>query len=109
MFGWMLEILGYEARMTCDAEDALRIAAQFCPDVVMLDLSLNGVSGHDVCQRMKKIPGLEECIFIAQSGWDQPEHVERSMKSGFQHHWVKPVSMERVETFLASVAQKVAA
>jgi len=108
-FGWMLEILGYEARVAHNGAEALKLAEIFHPDVVLLDLNLSGMSGHEVCSKMRALPGLENSIFIAQTGWDQPEHIERSRRAGFHEHWVKPVPMERLEKLLTTLGSKKAA
>lgn len=108
-FGWMLEVLGYEARVARDGEEALTIARSFLPDVIMLDINLPGMNGYEVCQKMRAEPALAKCVFIAQTGWSQPEHLERSRKAGFDHHWVKPIPMERLEKLLGSLSHKTAA
>src|ERR1700722_9057428 len=88
-FGWMLEILGYDAKVAHSGAEALALADSYRPHVVLLDLNLSGMSGYQVCEKMRTMSGLETCIFIAQTGWDQPEYIERSRRAGFHHHWVK--------------------
>jgi CheY-like chemotaxis protein len=108
-FGWMLEILGYDAKVAHSGAEALALADTYRPNVVLLDLNLSGMSGYQVCEKMRTMPGLENCIFIAQTGWDQPEYIERSRRAGFHHHWVKPVPMERLEKLLVSLSSQKAA
>jgi CheY-like chemotaxis protein len=108
-FGWMLEILGYESRVAHNGNEAITVAQSFRPHVVLLDLNLSDMSGHQICEKMRAMPELENCIFIAQTGWDQPEHIERSRRAGFHEHWVKPVPMERLEKLLLSLSSKIAA
>jgi len=108
-FGWMLEALGHEARVARDGLTALAMARSFLPDVVMLDIGLPGMNGYEICQKMRAEPGLAGCVFIAQTGWSQPEHVERSKKAGFDHHWVKPIPMDRLEKLLSSLSHRAAA
>jgi len=108
-FGWMLEVLGYEARVARDGQTALAIARAFLPDVVMLDINLPSMNGYELCQQMRAEPDLAQCIFVAQTGWSQPEYLQRSKEAGFDHHWVKPIPMERLEKLLSSLSHKDAA
>jgi CheY-like chemotaxis protein len=108
-FGWMLEALGHEARVVQDGPAALAMALSFLPDVVMLDISLPGMNGYEVCQKMRAEPALAQCVFIAQTGWSQPEYVERSRKAGFHHHLVKPIRIDHLEKLLSSLSRKAAA
>ncbi len=105
-FGWMIEVLGYEARVAREGTSALSIAQSFLPDVVMLDINLPGMNGYEVCELMRADPLLNKCTIIAQTGWSQPEHLERSKKAGFDHHWVKPIPMERLEKLLISLSSQ---
>jgi CheY-like chemotaxis protein len=108
-FGWMLEMLGHESRAAHDGPTALELAHSFKPDVALLDLNLAGIGGHELCQKMRALPSMEKCIFIAQTGWDRPEQIERSRQAGFHDHWVKPIPMERLEKLLTSLSGKAAA
>jgi CheY-like chemotaxis protein len=108
-FGWMLEALGYEVMVAGDGFSALATARAFLPNIVMLDIGLPGMNGYELCQKMRAEPAFAQCVFIAQTGWDQPEHLERSKKAGFHHHWVKPIPMDRLEKMLSSLEYKTAA
>src|SRR5580698_7688829 len=96
-FGWMLEMLGHDVCTSRDGLSAVAMARTFLPNVLLLDLSLPGMSGYEVCETLRVEPAFEKSIFIAQTGWSQPEHIERSRKAGFAEHWVKPIPLERLE------------
>ncbi len=101
--GWMIELLGHEVRLAHDSQSALDAARDFLPQVVLLDIGLPGTSGYEVCEQMKKLPALQDTVFIAQTGWSQDEHRRRSREAGFQHHLVKPVSLQTLEPILAAI------
>ncbi|MGZ9097043.1 MAG: response regulator [Micavibrio sp.] len=101
--GWMIELLGHDVRLAHDSHSALETAKDFLPQVVLLDIGLPGKNGYEVCQQMKMLPELQKTLFIAQTGWGQDEHRKRSQEVGFQHHLVKPVSLQTLEPLLASV------
>jgi CheY-like chemotaxis protein len=108
-FRWMLEALGHEATSARDGEEAVVVAREFRPDVFLLDINLPGMNGYEVCQKLRAEPEFEASLFIAQTGWSEPEHMERSKQAGFHHHLVKPVTLERLNEILNSLTKKEAA
>jgi CheY-like chemotaxis protein len=108
-FSWMLEIFGHEVRVVYDGPSAIEVAKLFLPQIIMLDISLPGLNGYEVCRTLRAIPEFEKSIFIAQTGWSDPEHYERSKAAGFHHHFVKPIKIDVMEKFLASQTIKSAA
>ncbi len=101
--GWMLEALGHEACLAHNAQEAMVAAREFKPEVVMLDIGLPGMSGYDLCKHLRTEPYLKNSIFIAQTGWGQPEHRERTRAAGFDYHLVKPVDIPTLENLLLSL------
>jgi CheY-like chemotaxis protein len=102
--GWMLEMFGHEVRLAHDGAEALRLAQESAPQVVLLDLGLPGMDGCETCRRLRGLPGLERTLFAAQTGWDQPQHRATARAAGFAHHLVKPVALEALRGVLAQAA-----
>jgi PAS domain S-box-containing protein len=98
--GWTLELLGSEVCVVHDGPAALAEARQFKPDLVLLDIGLPGMNGYDVCRALRKEPGMEQMVLVAQTGWGQEEHRQRSREAGFDHHLVKPVEMDDLKRLL---------
>jgi len=105
-FGWMIEALGHEAHVVRDGVSALTEARSYLPDVILLDINMPGMNGYEVCQILRTEPKLANCIFIAQTGWTESEHVEHAMQAGFDYHWAKPIPMDRLEKLLNSVNRR---
>ena len=92
--GWAIELSGHEVKVETSAEKALELVDDFKPQIVLLDIGMPEMNGYDLCKAMKKIPGLEQTIFIAQTGWGQESHRQLSREAGFDHHLVKPVDIK---------------
>jgi len=102
--GWMVEILGHEAKIVCDGKEVIATAEEYLPDAILLDIGLSGMNGYDLAKEIRKHPKLKHCLLIAQTGWGQPEHRRRSKEAGFDHHLVKPVEMETLAQLFTSKA-----
>jgi PAS domain S-box-containing protein len=98
--GKMLRLMGNQVRTAHDGPSALEEAAQFIPDLVLLDIGLPGMDGHEIARRLRLLSGLQEAVLVAQTGWGQDEDRRRSRAAGFNHHLVKPVSPVALQDLL---------
>ena len=85
---------GQEVRVANDGPEALAIAEEFLPEVVLLDIGLPGMDGNEVARRLRERPEIEGTLIVALTGWGQESDVERSRGAGFDHHLVKPVDLD---------------
>jgi PAS domain S-box-containing protein len=92
----MLRNSQHDARTANDGATALALAAEMQPDVIVLDLGMPRMSGYEVATRIRQEPWGSDVFMVACTGWGQPEDRRRSREAGFNHHLVKPVSMDDV-------------
>ena len=89
----VLQMLGYETRTVHDGVEAVNAARAFAPAVVLLDIGLPRISGHEAARRMRQLPGGEDIMLVALSGWGQEDDLRKSAAAGFDRHFVKPVDL----------------
>lgn len=105
----LLQMLGHEAQAVYGGEDALVLAERFAPDTVLLDIGLPGISGLDVCRRLRQRAGGDALRLIAVSGYGTDQDRAATAQAGFDAHLVKPVTAEDVEAALAAPRRRPAA
>jgi CheY-like chemotaxis protein len=98
----MLELGGIKAKIAHDGAAALRVADEFRPHVVLLDIGLPEMDGFEVARRMRQTPELSSAILVAMTGYGQEEDRRRTADAGFAHHLVKPVDPEALKRVIAS-------
>jgi DNA-binding response OmpR family regulator len=59
--------------------------------VVLLDIGMPDIDGHEVCARIRSQSWGGNIVLIAVSGWGQEGDRRRSARAGFNMHLVKPV------------------
>jgi two-component system CheB/CheR fusion protein len=92
----VLSLLGYDVRCAFDGLEAVRCAAEFKPEVAILDLSLPLLDGYGVAQRLRAMEETRDTLLVAMTGWGSATVSERVRASGFDLHLVKPVSVDRL-------------
>ena len=72
--------------------------------MILLDIGLPIYSGYDVCRRIRQMPGGEQIVIFAQTGWGAKEDRELSREAGFNHHLVKPIDPNALMKLLAALS-----
>jgi CheY-like chemotaxis protein len=102
----ILEVEGYAARVAHSGVDALRLAQDFEPAVVFLDIGMPGMNGFETAEAIRRLPGIAQPCLVALTGWGAEHDRARSAAAGFDHHLTKPVELATVQALLASVANQ---
>jgi len=102
--GIVLSTLGAEVRVEYDGASALSTAAAWRPSAVLLDLGMPHMDGWEVARRLRQQPELGGMALVALTGWGQDKDRERTEAAGFDHHLVKPVDFDVLQSLLASMA-----
>jgi two-component system, OmpR family, response regulator MprA len=84
---------GHEVRIAADGEGALPTAAEFVPDLVILDLGLPGVDGVEVCRRLRADGDVPILILTART--ELEDRVE-GLDSGADDYLVKPFERQEL-------------
>jgi CheY-like chemotaxis protein len=98
----LLRLDGHEVHVATDGLEAVEMYASVQPEVVILDIGMPGLSGHEVARRIRDLPSERPVILIAVTGWGQKADKDRAAASGFDHHFTKPVE----PTVLSALLQK---
>jgi CheY-like chemotaxis protein len=92
---------GQVVEVAPDGPAALELAESFGPEVVLLDIGLPGMDGHEVARRLRGHPDHRHALLVALTGWGQDQDRRRSREAGFDHHLVKPVDLDALVRLLS--------
>jgi CheY-like chemotaxis protein len=96
----LLRSLGHETRVVHTGIEALDVAPEFKPDVVLLDIGLPGLDGYEVARRLRELKTGRSFQIVAVTGWGQEADKRKSEEAGFDVHLVKPVAVADLEKAL---------
>ena len=106
----LMEMLGAEVRMACDGAAGLHAFDTFAPDIVILDIGMPGMDGHEVARAIRSRPGGNRARLVALTGWGQEEDRRRALESGFDHHLTKPAELSALQDLFATpLAERITA
>ena len=80
----LTRLYGQEVRVAHDGPEALAVAGEFRPEVVLLDIGLPGMDGNEVARRLRERPEFRGTLIVALTGWGQEADVERSRDGGLR-------------------------
>jgi DNA-binding response OmpR family regulator len=88
-----LETGEFELQEAEDGDSALRMAAQWAPDLMLLDVMMPGsLDGLGVCQRIKTDPARKRTRVVMLSARSQAADRQAGLKAGADDYLVKPFS-----------------
>ncbi len=87
----LLSLSGHQVRSAKDGLQALHVANEFRPDVVLLDIGLPLMDGYEVARRLRQTPQTAGALLIALTGYGQQGDRQRGRDAGFDGHMLKPV------------------
>jgi len=96
MFTTGLAGYGVDTCEAGDAAEAIAVAAEQSPDVVVLDLFLAGSSGLEVARELRARKGSESVVIIALSGHASDDYRERAADAGCDLYLVKPCTTDQL-------------
>jgi CheY-like chemotaxis protein len=97
----LIEELGAETCVAYDGVGGLQAAAEFLPDVVLLDIGMPGMNGYETCRRLRVEPFGQAIVIAALTGWGQEKDKRMALESGFDLHLVKPVDPSVLKRILS--------
>ena len=89
-----------------DGQEALEMARHRLPDVLVLDAHLPGMSGFDVLQALRRLPGLADTPAYMCSADAMPDDIEKAKAAGFAGYWTKPIDILAVTAELCRLAER---
>ena len=105
MLSLVVEALSHEVRVANDGEDGIKLASQFRPDLILMDLGMPGMDGFEAARRLREEPWGKTSFLVALTGWGQEQDKVKTREAGFDHHLVKPASGADLEQLFARLDQ----
>ena len=101
----VLEGEGYELEMAENGVQAIEKAKQLLPDVILLDVMMPGMTGFEVCQRIRSDPQIAEIPIIILTALDDRESLLNALKAGADDFISKPFDRYELRARLLGITR----
>lgn len=98
----LLDMNGGATHVAYDGVEAVKLAEELRPEVILLDIGLPKIDGYEACRRIREHAWGRHMIVVALTGRGLDDDRAMSQRSGFDMHLVKPVEPELLLTVLAA-------
>ena len=104
---WHFQRENFDIRHTADGEEALLIAQESPPDLVLLDWMIEGLSGIEVCRRLRRMPSTQNVPIIMLTARGEEEDRVRGLETGADDYVTKPFSPRELVARVGAVLRRV--
>ncbi len=107
LVGWHFRREDFEVRHTADGEEALLLAKEETPDIVLLDWMIEGLSGIEVCRRLRRTSDTANVPIIMLTARGEEEDRVRGLETGADDYVTKPFSPRELVARVNAVLRRV--
>lgn len=98
---------GYTVRTTADGDEALLLAAEDVPDLIILDWMIEGTSGIEVCRRLRRDKATAHVPIIMLTAREGEDDKIRGLETGADDYLTKPFSPRELLARVAAVLRRI--
>ena len=98
----LLRDCGADVRTAYGGLDGLSAIPNIRPDFAFINLSMPRIDGYELARRIRAMPGGQDIILTAITGWSDDEHRQHARESGFDSYFVKPISVDQLQSVLTA-------
>jgi CheY-like chemotaxis protein len=100
-----LRFAGYEVKAAANGEEAVNMARQEIPDLILMDVRMPRMTGYEACQMIKRDPKLKDIPVIFLSAKGQESEIQAGIDAGAEDYLLKPFApaqlTQQIQTVLA--------
>jgi len=104
---WHFDREGYEIVRTADGDEALLLAEERVPDLIILDWMIEGVSGIEVCRRLRRRPATAHVPIIMLTARGEETDRIRGLETGADDYVTKPFSPRELLARVGAVLRRI--
>jgi DNA-binding response OmpR family regulator len=101
-----LEMNEYDVVTACNGQEGLEQAINEVPDVILLDVIMPIMDGHEMLEALRKQPGCEDISVIMLTARSQTQDIARANACGIEDYIVKPFDLSELLEKIESVIER---
>src|SRR4051812_34653462 len=106
MMSRLLDMAGYRVVEARNGEEAVKLAREEKPALILMDLSLPIIDGLAATRLIRQIPGLQSTPIIAVSAHDTSDFQTEALSAGCNSYITKPIDFNQLEQLIAKLLRQ---
>jgi signal transduction histidine kinase/ActR/RegA family two-component response regulator len=96
----LLMLMGSEVKTAHNGLEALKLAADYLPELILLDIGMPVMNGYETARSIRQKAWGSKVVLVALTGWGQDEDRHKSEEAGFDLHMTKPIEPSAINRIL---------
>jgi len=98
-----LRFAGYEVVAASNGEEAVELARQEMPDMIILDVRMPKKTGYEACQMIKADPEMKDIPVLFLSAKGQESEIQTGLQAGATEYLLKPIAPDQLVSRIQEV------
>jgi len=106
LIAFTLRFAGYEVFVATNGEEAVELAPQVNPDLVLMDVRMPRMTGYEACRAMKARPDLRDIPVVFLSAKGQENEIQQGLDAGAEEYLLKPFAPDQLTSHVKAILAK---
>jgi len=106
LIAFTLTFAGHEVTQASNGEDAVKLAIEKLPDLVITDVRMPRMTGYEACRQIKQDERARHIPVVILSAKGQDEEIEMGRESGADDYLLKPFAPDELQRRVAEILSK---
>jgi CheY-like chemotaxis protein len=106
LVAFTLRFAGHEVQVATNGEEAVQMAPQVNPDLILMDVRLPRMTGYEACKVMKADPNLKDIPIVFLTARGQESEIQQGLEAGAEEYLLKPFAPDQLTSRVKAILVK---
>jgi CheY-like chemotaxis protein len=106
LVAFTLRFAGYEVFTAANGEEAVELAPNVNPDLILMDVRMPRMTGYEACRIMKLNPELKDIPIVFLSAKGQETEIQQGLEAGAEEYLLKPFAPDQLTAHVKTILAK---
>jgi CheY-like chemotaxis protein len=106
LVAFTLRFAGYEVFAAANGEEAVEMAPNVNPDLILMDVRMPRMTGYEACKIMKLNPELKDIPIVFLSAKGQEAEIQQGLDAGAEEYLLKPFAPDQLTSHVKTILAK---
>ena len=106
LVAFTLRFAGYEVVVATNGEEAVQMAPQVNPDLILMDVRMPKMTGYEACKVMKANPDIKDIPVVFLTARGQENEIQQGLEVGAEEYLLKPFAPDQLTNRVKAILEK---